>query len=29
LGRFGPFRSYTKVDEKLAEFEPLKHKFAK
>jgi hypothetical protein len=27
--RFGPFRYYTKVDEKLAELVPLTHKFAK
>jgi hypothetical protein len=29
LGRFGPFRYSTKVDEKLAELVPLTHKFAK
>jgi hypothetical protein len=29
LGRFGPFRYGTKVDEKLAELVPLTHKFAK
>jgi hypothetical protein len=29
LGRFGPFRYRTKVDEKLAELVPLTHKFAK
>jgi hypothetical protein len=29
LARFGPFRYCTKVDAKLAELEPLTHKFAK
>jgi hypothetical protein len=29
LGRFGPFRYCMKVDAKLAELEPLTHKFAK
>jgi hypothetical protein len=29
LGRFGPFRYCTKVDAKLADLEPLTHKFAK
>jgi hypothetical protein len=29
LGRFGPFRYFTKVDAKLAELVPLSHKFAK
>jgi hypothetical protein len=29
LGRFGPFRYYTKVDAKLAELVPLSHNFAK
>jgi hypothetical protein len=28
LGRFVTFRYYTKVDAKLAELEPLTHKFA-
>jgi hypothetical protein len=28
-GRFGPFRYCTKVDAKLAELEPLTHKFDK
>jgi hypothetical protein len=29
LGRFGPFRYCTKVDEKLAELAPLTHKLSK
>jgi hypothetical protein len=29
MGRFGPFRYFTKVDAKLAELVPLTHKFAK
>jgi hypothetical protein len=29
LVHFGPFRSCTKVDAKLAELEPLTHKFAR
>jgi hypothetical protein len=29
LGHFGPFRYYMKVDAKLAELEPLTHKFPK
>jgi hypothetical protein len=29
LGRFGPFRYFTKLDAKLAELAPITHKFAK
>jgi hypothetical protein len=29
LGRFGPFRYFTKVDAKLAELVPLLHEFGK
>jgi hypothetical protein len=29
LGRFGPFRYFTKLDAKLAELAPLTRKFAK